>query len=354
MEEQVLCLAKAFRARGALFLPVFESGLTGRVHAEFAAAGIESADLDLRHFHGAALRRLLALIRRARIDIVHWNFYGVVNPYVLLLSLLRPRLHHYLTDHGSREVTAASSVPRIRNAFLRRYRHVLCVSDFVMAALRREGVTVPLRRISHFVNTERFRDDAQARHRLRVQHGVQDRFVTLVVAQLIPEKGIEVLLRALAKLPPTAQVWVVGNGPDADRLARLAHDLDLDRRVRFFGLQSDVQPYMQAADCLACPSLWSEAFGLVNVEAMASGLPVVASRAGGIPEIVTPGRNGILCDPGDVSQLTDAISSLIENPRLRRQLGRQARADAVDGYSVDRQIERHLDVYKLVGRRRGT
>lgn len=342
-EEQILCVAKAFQARGALFLPVFETRLAGRVQAEFTASDLPVEALDLNRRDLATLRGLHALIRKARIDVVHWNFYPIINPYVLLLSLTS-RARHYWTDHSSRDASEVTTIPRLRNLFLRRYDRVLCVSDFVMESLRREGSTVPLTRTTHFVNTERFRVDAQARHRVRAQHGAKDRFVALAVAHLIPQKGIEVLLQALAKLPTDVQVWVVGRGPEADRLARVAQGLD--DRVRFFGLQSDVLPYMQAADCLVCPSLWAEAFGLVNIEAMACGLPIVASRTGGIPEIVDPGRNGILVEPGDAGQLAAALWHLVEHPQLRRQMGDQARADTIERYSAERQVERHLDVYR--------
>jgi glycosyltransferase involved in cell wall biosynthesis len=350
-EEQVLSVAKAFRARGALFLPVFESGLSGRVQTEFTGPDLRVEALNLNRFDLTTFRRLLRLMRKARIDVVHWNFYPVVNPYVLLLSVMN-HARHYWTDHSSRDASGVSSTPRLRNLVLRRYHRVLCVSDFVMQSLRREGATVPLTRMTHFVNTERFRTDPQARYRLRAQLGVGDHFVALAVANLIPEKGIEVLLHALAKLPPDVQVWVVGGGPEADRLARVAQGLT--GRVRLFGLQSDVLPYMQAADCLVCPSVWAEAFGLVNVEAMACGLPVVASRVGGIPEIVDPERNGMLVDPGDAGQLAAALGRLVERPELRQEMGRQARSDAVERYSTERQLERYLDVYRSDSRRATT
>jgi glycosyltransferase involved in cell wall biosynthesis len=350
-EEQILSVAKAFRARGALFLPVFESSLAGRVQTEFTGADLRVEALDLNRFDLSTLRRLIRLIRKARIDVVHWNFYPVVNPYVLLLSVMN-HARHYWTDHSSRDASGVSSTPRLRNLVLRRYHRVLCVSDFVMQSLRREGVAVPLTRMTHFVNTERFRPDPQARHRFRAPLGIGDHFVALAVANLIPEKGIEVLLHALAKLPPNVQAWVVGRGPEADRLARVAQGLT--GRVRLFGLQSDVLPYMQAADCLVCPSVWAEAFGLVNIEAMACGLPVVASRVGGIPEIVDPGRNGMLVDPGDADQLAAALSHLVERPELRQEMGRQARSDAVERHSTERQLERYLDVYRSYSRRATT
>jgi spore coat protein SA len=201
--------------------------------------------------------------------------------------------------------------------------------------------------MTHFVNTERFRVDPLGRRRLRAQFEIGDQFVVLAVAHLIPEKGIEVLLKALSKVPEEVHAWIVGAGPEADRLKQVANGLT--GRVRLFGLQSDVLPYMQAADCLVCPSVWAEAFGLVNIEAMACELPVVASRVGGIPEIVESGRNGMLVEPGDVSQLAAALTHLVEHTELRRQMGRQARSDVLERYSTERRLEQHLDVYRSDG-----
>jgi glycosyltransferase involved in cell wall biosynthesis len=174
-----------------------------------------------------------------------------------------------------------------------------------------------------------------------------DRFVVLAVANLIPEKGIDVLLRAVPLTPPEVRVWVVGTGPETATLHALRDQLGLQERVRFFGQQAQVQPYMQAADCLVCPSLWAEAAGLVNLEALSTGLPVLASRIGGIPEYVEEDATGLLFPPGDHRMLAELICRLHQQPELRQRLGAAARATATRRFAVPARLDDYLNLYRM-------
>jgi len=290
------------------------------------------------------------LIDEHAIEIVHWSFYHPLNAYVWALTVARPLLTHYLTDHRSRygdPLPRRSLVRRaLKRAFLRRYRRIVCVSEFIADSLRSEGLAERLTICAHFINTDRFRPDPAVREQVRGQLLAESQFGLLLVAHLIPEKGGEVLLRALPGLPPQVQAWIVGDGPDTSRLQRLAEELGLAKQVRFLGNQSEVQRYMQAADCLVCPSLWLEAAGLVNIEALACGVPVVASRVGGIPEIVVHGRTGFLFEPGRADELAAAVRGLLEEPEKLAEMGRAARGVAVERHSAERRIPEYLDLYR--------
>ncbi len=350
LEEQALELALAFRDSGGLFLPLFESPPTGDTAAAFLEAGVEADGLDLHDFSWSRLSQLLALIRKHRIDLVHWNFYHPMNPYVAGLSLRAPHLRHVLTDHNSRIALDDSAKTglggRLRELFLRRYAKVFCVSEFVRDARVREGGGDREVVATHFVNTERFQPCPETRARLRANFDGD--FVALVVAHLIPEKGVDVMLEALAKLPPELRVWVVGEGVYRNTLERMARELGVRDRVDFLGSQVYVEPFMQAADCLVCPSRWAEAAGLVNIEGLACGLPVVASRIGGIPEIVAHDRNGILVEVGDAGALANALQRLIDDPVYRGRLAQQARVDALAAFSAEGRIGDYLDRYRAV------
>jgi len=352
LEEQILLLARAFRDRGGCFLPIFVRPLGGDAAREYEAAGASAEALDLNRFEPARLRALHGLLRQHRIDVAHWAFYHPFGPYVWALSLTRPALRHFLTDHNSRypgvQAGGASGRARaaVKSALFARYDRVVCVSDFVAASLRSEGVRGQLTACAHFINTERFRPDASARELVRREMGVGRRFVALMVAHLIAEKGADVLLRAASKLPADCVVWVVGDGPEADRLRALARELAIDERVLFLGDRGKVQHFMQAADCLVCPSLWDEAAGLVNLEGLACGLPVVASRVGGIPEIVDDGRTGLLFARGNVDELTAALERLRADAELRAHMGREARCVALERYAPERRLPDFLDLYR--------
>jgi len=141
-------------------------------------------------------------------------------------------------------------------------------------------------------------------------------------------------------------LWVVGDGPDRENLEALAHDLDLGRRVRFLGSHRNIVPFMQAADCFVCPSVWKEGAGNANFEAMACGLPDIASRIGGLPEFVEDGRNGFLFTPGDHRELAERIRRLRDEPGLRHRMGQEARSIVIGQYSTQSLLAEHLEVYR--------
>ena len=354
LEEQIFSLALAFQKEGGLFIPLFQSPPGPEAHAMYRAAGLNVEWLNLGAFCFATLWRLMRLIRETRVELVHWNLYHPVNLYMLSLALLLPRLRHYLTDHVTRELPIV--LPRmgarraVKGVLLRRYSQILCVSDFVQRQLQAEGVWPNLRTCTHFINTERFRPDDVGRSDLRKELDVADRFVVLVVAHLVQWKGIDVVLRALRRLPVRVVAWILGDGPEATRLATLCKSLSLVARVRFFGYQLDVSRYMQAADCLVCPTIWAEAAGLVILEGLACQLPVIASAVGGIPEFVEHGRTGFLFPPGDDAQLAESIGHLERDPQACRRMGSEARSVMVARFSTKKRLGEYLDLYRVLGR----
>ncbi len=350
LEEQALSLAQAFQERGSLLLPLFLQPLDAASLERYRAIGLNAEFLDLRRFRASYLRRLLQIVRANRIDIIHWHFYDpLVNGYIWAMAALSPKILHYYTDHTSLSHDSLESCSLfkklLRAPFARRLDRVFCVSDFRLEHLRTHTYWPQLTRCTHFINTKRFCPDADERRRIRAALHAEDRFVILVVAQLIRSKGVDIAIKALSILPESAVLWIIGEGEESENLHNLVADRGLVSRIRFLGLQKNVQPFMQAADCLACPSIWAEAAGLVNLEAMACGIPVVASRTGGIPEFVTDGSTGYLVPPGDELTLAERLGFLISNPDLRIQLGNQARTKVVDQFSTESVLEEHLRFY---------
>ena len=353
IEEQVLILAREFQRGGSLFLPVYMVPLDKEFAAQFAALGLEHETLDLSRFNLEKLHRLRSLIRRHRIDVVHWNFYDLLrNPYVWSLSVLNFRVQHYFTDHISRPADASAPTSRIEcRSIVKRaaafpYFKMLCVSDFVSSHARRYA-GARAERIYYFVNVDRFRPDAEARREVRRTLGVEENtFVIVAVAHLIKDKGIDVLIRAMAESSADMRLWVVGQGPERQHLESLADEFGLRDRVRFLGSRRRVEPLLQAADCLVSPSVWAEAAGLVNLEALACGVPVVASRIGGIPELIDDGRTGILFSPGDHRELAGLLMRLQADEPGRLRMGGAARSTAVERFSPQCLLDEHLDHYR--------
>jgi glycosyltransferase involved in cell wall biosynthesis len=352
LEEQTLTIARVFRDRGSLFLPVFMACLDIETAAQYESEGLPVEVLDLTRFRFGILRRLVQVVRRNRIEIVHWNFYDpLINVFPWYLSVLSPRIRHYFTDHSSRLVALGGDRDSVNLKTIvqlplaLRYRKILCISDYVFTQLNKRH-RPHLERISYFVNTERFRPDPAAGRKQREVLGQGPGFVALVVAYLVKGKGVDVALRALAEAPEEIVLWIIGDGPEQASLQSMARDLNLGKRVRFLGAQRRVEPFMQAADCIICPSVWGEAVGLVNLEGMACGVPIVASRVGGIPEFVEDAQTGYLFTPGDHHELADRLARLLRDEHGRRRLGQNGRAVGVERYSAKSQLDKCLSLYR--------
>ncbi len=154
--------------------------------------------------------------------------------------------------------------------------------------------------------------------------------VILSVAHQYPRKDTATLVRAMSLLRdhhPSPRLRIIGGGPELPLLRALVGTLKLEDRVTLEGAVPDNEVVRQAyaqADLFALPSR-QEGFGIVFLEAMAAGLPVVAARAGGVPEVVVEGETGLLVPPGDVHALAGALSSLLRNPMQRTRLGAAGR-----------------------------
>jgi glycosyltransferase involved in cell wall biosynthesis len=155
------------------------------------------------------------------------------------------------------------------------------------------------------------------------------------VARLVPVKGVHVLLEAVPQIRaavPGATLVFVGDGPLRAELERRSESLGLNGATVFLGLRHDIAELLPLFDVLVLPSL-NEGMGRVVVEAQASGRPVVASRVGGIQDLVTHGQTGLLVPPADANALSSAIIECLTNPALAESLARQARA-GVDAYGI--------------------
>jgi glycosyltransferase involved in cell wall biosynthesis len=170
------------------------------------------------------------------------------------------------------------------------------------------------------------------------------------VGNLIPIKGHELLLRAIARLRgrfPALRCEIVGSGPERHRLQRLASELDVAGRVQFLGWQSreDVARLLQRSVLFALPSRF-EGLGCVYLEAMSTGLAVIGCREQGIEELIRHGKNGWLVGPGNLDELSNGLGTLLENMRLRDQIGQHARMTILQGLTLDHQARRLQQIYQ--------
>jgi len=168
------------------------------------------------------------------------------------------------------------------------------------------------------------------------------------VGWLIPIKGVTYLVNAMAEVVhrhPNSLLLLVGKGDEKGeeeiRLKKQVENLGLADNVRFLGWRPDVDEIMGCFDIFVLPSL-NEGMGRVLVEAMAAGLPIVASRVGGIPDLVKDGENGLLVPPADTSALEKAISSLLHDGARRKRMGKAGKK-MCGPYSAEAMVEQ-IDV----------
>ncbi len=199
--------------------------------------------------------------------------------------------------------------------------------------------------IPNGVDTEKFHPSAWAPKSVETPS-------ILYVSRLDKRKGLPVLLRALPgvkRVIPEIKLLVVGAGPLESACRRLTHKLGLDNAVRFCGFVSpeDLPAWYAGCTVFCAPTLKPEAMGIILLEAMACGKPVVASRIPGYDEVITHGRNGLLFPPGDSEALTEVLLKVLTSSTYRESLSRQALADAQE-YSWRAVAARIEQVYRTL------
>ena len=293
------------------------------------------------------LFRFGARLRRERIDVVHAHEFAMAVYATAAARALGLRAvatlhgHHWIAGHAR------------RGAALRIVHHcgvpLVAVSDelagFVAAATRlpRErilvipnGVPVPPSRDA--TEIARVRDAVRAELGLRAEQPL-----VLAIGNLYPVKDHASLLRAIARLPGVA-VAIAGRGDEESHLRAIAEETGIAERVRLLGLRDDVERLLAACDLVAHPSR-SEGLPLALLEAMAASRAIVATRVGGIPELVRDDENGLLAPPGDPVSLADAIAALLHDPVRRAAFGAAGRTRVEGEFSEGQMARRYAALY---------
>ena len=206
-------------------------------------------------------------------------------------------------------------------------------------------------RVASAVDTGRYRPVSSAPARLAKAFGtLPESMVIGVVAQLIPRKGHALLLDCLPEViarHPEVRVLFFGRGPLERRLRRQIAERSLGNRVQLTGFRDDLAELLPGLDLLVHPAL-REGLGVAVLEAMSVGVPVVASDAGGIPDIIEHERNGLLFAAGDKSGLRNGVLRLLGNEALRQSLARAGRERVETEFSIRSMSRRYVEVYNRV------
>jgi len=313
--------------------------------------GLRMTSLEMRNFPDPlTFWRLVRHLRRGQYTILHTFLYqadilgrlaGKAARVPIIVSSLRCSYrwlkpwHHrvdrwtsYLTDR----ITAVSEATRL-------------------FAIREEGIRPELVvTLRNGINLERFCSvfKESARRLIRSELSIpEDTIVLTIIGRLHPQKGHSVLFDALEDLTDLPAPWhllVVGDGPLRRPLEQRVLQSKLNLRVIFTGLRSDIPEILAASDVFVFPSLYE---GLPNavLEAMAMGLPIIASDADGIPELVLEGLTGRLVPCGDCDALRSGLVEAIQHPELRRRWGEAGRRRVVEEFSLATMLKELHELY---------
>jgi len=226
---------------------------------------------------------------------------------------------------------------------------VICLSRSMEQFARKCGVPAErIQLIPNGVDTDSFSPDPRLRGQTRRELGLsEDHFVLVLVGRIAGGKGhkyvVEALSQVLGRLPNTV-LLIVGKGNLEQEVHEQTASLGLESQVKMLGFHPDPRPYYAAADVVLVPSHWREAAATVNIEAQAMGVPVIASRDGGLPEYIAEGETGLLVPPADAQSLAEAIIFLSESPQRRAAIGRAGRQHVVNLYSIEKMIDQYEEV----------
>lgn len=247
----------------------------------------------------------------------------------------------------------------LRNRVLVKADGFISISSAISSEFRRAGVAPrQMAIIPNGVDTTRFRPAVgNERERLSRRLGLPTRWLAVYTGKLNRGKGLTLLLEAwldMVRRAPDVHLLLVGSGSGQymscePELREFVRTHDLDPRVTFTGYVENVEDYLRASDCFVLPSR-SEAFGLSLVEAMACGLPSIATRVGGVPDLVRNGVDGLLVEPGNAVELGAALWKLYTDEEKAARLGSAAREAVVRELGIEPVTDAHLEVFsRLLG-----
>jgi len=295
--------------------------------------------------------KMVEVARTHRLQILHVHYAIPFAAAAILARQVAPELDLKVvtTLHGT-DITLVGSNPSFKPVTewsINESDAVTAVSRFLADETGRQlSLRRPIAVVPNFIDPDRHGNVIPS----CIPEKDSERQVTLMhISNFRPLKRLGDVVRIFERVARhlDARLMLVGDGPDYGRTRELVGELGLADRVHFVGVVDEVAPLLAAADLLLLPSE-TESFGLVALEAMASGVPVVASRVGGLPEVVEHGVSGYLAPVGDVEAMADFSLRILSDCTVRRGFGEAARERAVRLFDWHRVVPRYEEIYRGV------
>lgn len=352
-ENHLVDLVQGQIRRGLTVMVVYLKG-DGYWAAHLGSLGAEVRCADLRRYGELGpVWRLKSAIRAFQPDLVHSHMPPAQLYTRLALLGVWPRLPLVTSMHNDEPFYRGFGQRAAGTWVAARASQVIAISDAVRSYYCGTGMSLPADRVTtvrYGIDPEPYAEvDAGSVREVRRTLGASEGcFLIGTVARLAPQKALDVLLEGYALYRRQAAVpsrlALVGTGPLRAELEARARGLGIADEVVWAGFREDIPAVMNALDLFALTSVY-EGFGLVLLEAMASGRPVVASRVSAIPEIVTHGVTGLLVAPRQPAELAHAFK-VMEEPQRRTEYGEAGKARARSAFTLDRMVEETLRIYE--------
>jgi glycosyltransferase involved in cell wall biosynthesis len=329
-------------------------------HTEFAAWGhkvitLNSAATSKRGFQPAVVFKIARIIKERKIDIVHCQRHKPT-VYGTLAALLG--------GNRARVISHVRGLNRTRNfrrrllnrALFKRIACIIAVSDGVREDIvKSNSISVSKKVVTVYngINVEPFVNSGLTRKQAKTRLGLpgKEGFVYGTVGRLVETKGQKVLLKAFAKVYekyPESWLILAGAGRLESELKVLARDLDIHERVVFLGFRTDIPEIMRAYDGFVLPSI-AEGLPGALLEAMATGIPVIASRVGGVPEILNSPGLGVMVSPSSVHELSVAMEQLRSMDEVKRnEVGKASRQRVLEQFTTEKMVSAMVGQYMEV------
>jgi glycosyltransferase involved in cell wall biosynthesis len=313
---------------------------------------LEEAGVEVRYlgkppgFDYRMYPRLHRVFREYRPDLIHTHIQVLRYALPSMLLLKRASLVHTVHNLAEREIER-------RARWIHRYAFnhgvvPVAVAQQVAVSLGRVYGITGCRVVPNGIPTDSYAHPQTARRKWREREGFRDTDVLFVcVARFSPQKNHALLLKAFAQGPasdPNAHLVLVGDGVLREQLQKQAKDLGLPGQIHFLGLRSDIADVLGAMDVFALSSDW-EGNPLSVMEAMASGLPILSTAVGGVPDLFASGEQGLIVQPGDVQGFSDAMAWLLRNREARQYLGMAAARRARENFDVSTMVRAYEELY---------
>ncbi len=293
--------------------------------------------------------KMAEVMTRFDLDILHVH-YAIPHSISAYLAkmMLRDRIVPFVTTLHGTDITLVGndrSYLPITRFGIEQSDAVTAVSEYLRQRTIQEfQIERPVTVVPNFVDCNVYGRATDAS--LRREFAGEDEAILIHISNFRPVKRIEdvVAIFALVRQKRKARLLMVGDGPDRPKAEWLANTHGVSRDVLFVGKQNDMSELLAISDVLLLPSEL-ESFGLVALEAMACEVPVIATRVGGLPEVVRDGVDGFLYTVGDVGSMAEGCLHILNNPQIREKLGKAARERATQNFCASKIVLQYEDLY---------